>query len=169
MIQIVKKLILLSILVLLSNNLIAQSEDDLMGAGNDAELMDESSLDDESSSTFILDNTKTKIGRDLYESFYHLWTSPELDSTARKQLRLSLAANPELVIEVEEIPSPGLTNMAVIKIDDTVIWQDFVQTRSDAMITQVSEAVRQAIQYFISFQEIQSQLGSQDQSGSGIF
>lgn len=164
-----KKLIVTCIMVLFTNCLLAQSENDLLGTGNDTELLDESMEDEESSSTFILDNTKTKIGRDLYETFYHLWSSLELDSTARKQLKLSLAANPELVIEIEEIPSPGLSNMAVIKIDDAVIWQDFVQTRPDAMAAQLSDAVKQAIQYFISFQEIQNQLGSQDQSGSGIF
>lgn len=164
-----KKLIVICILVLFSESLIAQSENDLLGTGIDLELMDESMLDDESSSTFILDNTKTKIGRDLYETFYQLWSSLELDSTARKQLKVSLIANPELVIEIEEIPSPGLSNMAVVKIDDIVIWQDFVQTRPDAMTAQLSEAIRQVIQYFISFQEIQNQLGSDDQSGSGIF
>lgn len=148
----------------------AQSESDLLGAGPDDlnEMLDETMSDEESVSTFILDNTKTKIGGDLYETFYHEWSSIQLDTASRRQLKLSLAANPELVIEIEEIPSPGLNNVALIKVDDVTIWQDFAQPRPDALAIQVSEAVRQVIQYFISFQDIQNQLGSQDQSGSGI-
>jgi curli production assembly/transport component CsgE len=149
----------------------AQSENDLLGSGPGGldEIYDETTFDDDLASTLIFDNTKTKVGRDLYESFYHELSNIQLDSISKGQLKLSLAANPELVIEIDEIPSPGLNNVVIVKVDNVTVWQDFVQARIDALTAQASEAVRQVIQYYISFQDIQNQLGSEDQSGSGIY
>jgi hypothetical protein len=131
--------------------------------------LDESAFDENESTTFILDNTKTKIGRDLYEEFYRQWGGMQMDSLARAQFRTSVMANEELIIELEEIPSPGLSNMVAIKVGDLLVWQQFVQPRSEAMEAQVAEAVQQVLQYFVGYQEIQNQLGTADQSGTGIF
>jgi curli production assembly/transport component CsgE len=149
-----------------------ETEDELSGGNGDAYSimpMDESLFEEDGIATFILDNTKTKIGRDLYEEFYRQWTGIQLDSASMKQFRASVVANPELAIELEEIPSPGLSNMVAIKVGDLLVWQQFVQVRGDAMGAQVAEAIQEVFQYFISFQEIQNQLNTQDQSGTGIF
>ena len=92
-----------------------------------------------------------------------------MDSLGRAQFMASVMANEELLIELEEIPSPGLSNMVAIKVGDLLVWQQFVQPRSEAMEAQVAEAVQQVLQYFVGYQEIQNQLGTADQSGSGIF
>ncbi|MCE7065094.1 curli production assembly/transport protein CsgE [Dyadobacter sp. CY326] len=149
----------------------AQLEKDVLETGADSfnEILNEATFDDELASTFIFDNTKTKIGRDLYEIFYHELSSAQLDSVSKRQLKLSMEANPELVIEIEEIPSPGLNNVMTVKVDGVTVWQEFVQARIDALAFQAAEAVKQVIQYYISFQDVQNQLGSQDQSGSGIY
>lgn len=131
--------------------------------------LDESAFDENGSTMFILDNTKTKIGRDLYEEFYRQWGAMQLDSMGKVQFSSSLRENEELIIEMEEIPSPGLSNMVAIRIGDLLVWQQFVQPRAEAMEAQVAEAVQFVLQYFVSYQEIQSQLGTQDQSGTGIF
>lgn len=131
--------------------------------------LDESAFDENGSTMFILDNTKTKIGRDLYEEFYRQWGGMQLDSLGKAQFSSSVKANEELIIEMEEIPSPGLSNMVAIKVGDLLVWQQFVQPRSEAMQAQVAEAVQYVLQYFIGYQEIQNQLGTQDQSGTGIF
>ncbi|REA57751.1 hypothetical protein DSL64_22725 [Dyadobacter luteus] len=131
--------------------------------------LDESAFDENGSTMFILDNTKTKIGRDLYEEFYRQWGGMQLDSTGKAQFASSVKANEELIIEMEEIPSPGLSNMVTIKVGDLLVWQQFVQPRLEAMEAQVAEAVQYVLQYFIGYQEIQNQLGTRDQSGTGIF
>ena len=131
--------------------------------------LDESAFDENGSTMFILDNTKTKIGRDLYEEFYRQWGGMQLDSAGKAQFASSVKANEELIIEMEEIPSPGLSNMVTIKVGDLLVWQQFVQPRLEAMEAQVAEAVQYVLQYFIGYQEIQNQLGTRDQSGTGIF
>jgi len=149
----------------------AQSEESLLDNNSmySMDPLDESVFDEGASITFILDNTKTKIGRDLYEEFYRQWSGMQLDSLSKVQFQTSVSTNEELIIEMEEIPSPGLSNMIAIKVGDLLVWQQFVQPRPDAMEAQVAEAVQQVLQYFVSYQDIQNQLGSQDQSGTGIF
>ncbi|HEV7382458.1 MAG TPA: CsgE family curli-type amyloid fiber assembly protein [Dyadobacter sp.] len=148
-----------------------ETEESLLNSGSlfSMDPLDESAFDENGSTMFILDNTKTKIGRDLYEEFYRQWAGMQLDSAGKAQFNSSVKANEELIIEMEEIPSPGLSNMVAIKVGDLLVWQQFVQPRSEAMEAQVAEAVQYVLQYFIGYQEIQNQLGTKDQSGSGIF
>ncbi len=162
--------LVLPLLILISFFVSAQSEerliDDKMFSN---QPLEESGMEEDGSMTFILDNTKTKVGRDMYEEFYRQWSGMQLDSTAMAQFKASIYSNEDLLIELEEIPSPGINNIVGIKVGDLLVWQQFVQPRLEAMELQVAEAVQQVLQYFISYQEIQSELGSADQSGSGIF
>ena len=149
----------------------AQTEEEWTIGVNEYSLqpLDEALMEEESSTTFILDNTKTKVGRDLYEEFYRQWNGIQLDSAALMQFKASTIANQELIIDLEEIPSPGLSNIVSIKVGELLVWQQFVQVRADAMESQVAEAVQEVLQYFIGYQEVQNQLETQDQSGTGIF
>ena len=165
------KLLLTAILIFTFYGIKAQSEEEWTIGVNEYSLqpLDEALMEDESSTTFILDNTKTKVGRDLYEEFYRQWNGIQLDSAALMQFRASTIANQELIIDLEEIPSPGLSNIVSIKVGELLVWQQFVQVRADAMESQVAEAVQEVLQYFIGYQEVQNQLETQDQSGTGIF
>lgn len=165
------KLLLTAILIFTFYGIKAQSEEEWNIGVNEYSLqpLDEALMEDESSTTFILDNTKTKVGRDLYEEFYRQWNGIQLDSAALMQFRASTIANQELIIDLEEIPSPGLSNIVSIKVGELLVWQQFVQVRADAMESQVAEAVQEVLQYFIGYQEVQNQLETQDQSGTGIF
>ena len=165
------RIFVLMLLCMFSFQVNAQSEESLLDNNSmySMDPLDESVFDEGASITFILDNTKTKIGRDLYEEFYRQWSGMQLDSLSKVQFKNSVSTNEELIIEMEEIPSPGLSNMIAIKVGDLLVWQQFVQPRPDAMEVQVTEAVQQVLQYFVSYQDIQNQLGSQDQSGTGIF
>jgi len=165
------KLLLTALLIFTFCGVKAQSEEEWNIGVNEYSLqpLDEALMEDESSTTFILDNTKTKVGRDLYEEFYRQWNGIQLDSAALMQFKASTIANQELIIDLEEIPSPGLSNIVSIKVGELLVWQQFVQVRADAMESQVAEAVQEVLQYFIGYQEVQNQLETQDQSGTGIF
>lgn len=166
-----KTLILIVFVLLPAKNAFAQTEEEIFGNGKDLSLnpIDESMLEENVTSTFILDNTKTKVGRDLYDEFYRKWSSLQLDSTSTQKLNISLAENNDMVIEIEEVPSPGLSNMVVVKVDQVVVWQQFVQTRVEILELQSEEAVQEVVSHFISLKEVQDQLGSKDQLGTGIY
>jgi hypothetical protein len=165
-----KLLLVSALLFLVSFSTSAQSEESIIDDKMFSNLpLEEAGFEEDASTTFILDNTKTKVGRDMYEEFYRQWSGMQLDSTAMAQFKSSVDSNDELLIELEEIPSPGISNIVGIKVGDLLVWQQFVQPRVEGMELQVAEAVQQVLQYFISYQDIQNELGSPDQSGSGIF
>jgi len=165
-----KLLLVPALLFIFSFSASAQSEESLIDDKMFSnQPLEEAGFEEDASTTFILDNTKTKVGRDMYEEFYRQWSGMQLDSAAMVQFKASVHSNDELLIELEEIPSPGISNIVGIKVGDLLVWQQFVQPRLEAMELQVAEAVQQVLQYFISYQDIQNELGSADQSGSGIF
>ncbi len=130
-------------------------------------LLDELLLDEEAALSFIINNTKTKLGSDFYEGLFSMWLTLQQDTIAT--LPRQALADQEIPIEVEELPYPGLTGIVGIKIDNELVWQQFIQLRPEAREAQVSEAAQFLFQYLSSYEQIRQQLGSEDQAGTGIF
>ena len=124
-------------------------------------------LDEETAVSFILDNTKTKPGSDFYEGLFNMWLALQQDTTAT--LPRQALADQEIPIEVEELPYPGLTSIIGIKIDNEFVWQQFIQLRAEAREAQITEAAQFLFQYLNNYEQIRQQLGSEDQSGTGIY
>lgn len=129
--------------------------------------LDDLLLDEEAAVSFIINNTKTKLGSDFYEGLFSMWLTLQQDTTAT--LPRQALADQEIPIEVEELPYPGLTGIIGIKIDNEFVWQQFIQLRPEAREAQVSEAAQFLFQYLSSYEQIRQQLGSEDQAGTGIF
>lgn len=103
----------------------------------------------------IFDETITKVGRDFYDEFYSDWVNPT-------QIQ-------DFSITIKEMPMPGIGTQITVKIDDYELLKQFIRPNQE-MIEMLSDyAVGMATQYLINYQEIQAQLQSADQSGSGIF
>ncbi|MFN3381753.1 MAG: CsgE family curli-type amyloid fiber assembly protein, partial [Runella zeae] len=75
----------------------------------------------------------------------------------------------DLTIMIEELPSPGLSNLIQISVNDQLLWQQFMQPRMDALEYFAENAYETVLQYILNYQEIQNQLGSQDQKGTGVY
>lgn len=80
-----------------------------------------------------------------------------------------VATSSDVVIVIEEIPSPGTANQILISIDDQPVWQQFVQARYDMLEADALYALEVIRQYLANYQETQQQLGTQDQKGSGVY
>ena len=103
----------------------------------------------------IFDETITKVGRDFYEIFFNNWSNPT-------QLK-------DFSITIKEMPMPGVGTQITVLIDDYELLKQFIRPNQE-MIEMLSEyTVGLATQYLINYQEIQAQLQSEDQSGTGIF
>ncbi len=124
-------------------------------------------LDEEGPISFIIDNSKTKLGSDFYEALFNMWLTIQQDTTAT--LPRQALAEQEIPIEVEELPYPGLTGIIGIKIDNELVWQQLIQLSADARDAQALEAAMFLFQYLSNYEQIRQQLGSEDQSGSGIY
>jgi len=115
-------------------------------AGNDADI----EIDG-----LLFDETKTKSGKDFYDFFYTGWVAP---ANARNYS-----------IFITEKPYRLTTTMIEISINETMVYQSFLQPRSDYIETLAEQAVAQTQMYLQNYEEIVRQLDGDDRSGSGIY
>lgn len=126
---------------------------------------EESFLTDRFATSFVIDNSRTKVGRDFYDLFYQHWAAPSAEAdTAQvgKPAALSLTMANWVIVNVEEIPSPGTSYQILITIDGDPVWQQFVQARYDMLEANAINAVETVRESLTSYQGVQQQLSSQD-------
>jgi len=103
----------------------------------------------------IFDETITKVGRDFYDEFFSNWSNPSKIT--------------DFSITIKEMPMPGVGTQITVMFDDFELLKQFIRPNQE-MIEMLSEyTVGLASQYLMNYQEIQAQLQSEDQSGTGIF
>ena len=120
---------------------------------------------------FLVDETRTKNGRDFYEYVYQQWLSIQSDTTVIPASAFSDIGE-ELTISVDEQPVPGgigTSTVVTLTVNDITIYQQFLQPRQGAVEQMAGEAADMLTQYIQYYQEFQKQLGSDDQKGNGIF
>lgn len=142
------------------------------------ETMDENVVTEEGTETLLLDNTRSKIGRDFYEAFFrHYAELPKAAPTPFAPADTTLKVSPNLeldinafIVTIEELPAFGVgTSIISISLNDQLIWQNYIQARQDILETYAFGAAEIVNQYVVNYQEVQRSLSSDDQSGSGIF
>ena len=103
----------------------------------------------------LFDETKTKSGRDFYDYFYRDWEAP---AKARNYS-----------IFISEKPYRLTTTQIQIKINETVVFQSFLQPRGDIVEMLAQQAVARTRLYLQNYEAIIKQLEGEDRSGTGIF
>ncbi len=140
-------------------------------------FMDENVLVEEGTETLILDNTRSKIGRDFYDAFFRFYaelpksTGPvqPADTTQKIKSNVELDIN-AFIVTIEELPAFGVgTTIVSVSLNDQLIWQNYVQIRLEIIELYAMSAAEVANQYVLNYKEVQQSLESEDQKGSGIF
>ncbi len=103
----------------------------------------------------VFDETITKVGRDFYDEFFTKWSNP----TTIK----------DFSITIKERPMPGMGTQIRVFIDEHEILTQFIRPNLEQIEMLAGYSVGLAEQYLLNYQEIQAQLQSEDQSGTGIF
>lgn len=143
----------------------------------DEETMNEAVVTEEGTETLLLDNTRSKIGRDFYEAFFrHYAELPKAiapiapaDTTVKITPNLELDIN-AFIVTIEELPAFGIgTSIISVSLNDQLIWQNYIQARQDVLELYAYNAAEVINQYVLNYQEVQRSLESDDQKGSGIF
>jgi curli production assembly/transport component CsgE len=62
-----------------------------------------------------------------------------------------------------------MTTLVEIKINETTVFQSFLQPRGDIVEQLALQAVAQTQMYLANYEELMRQLEGDDRSGSGIF
>jgi len=103
----------------------------------------------------IIDETMTKVGRDFYEVFFSNWENP--------------SSIQDFSILIKERPMPGIGTQIRVFIDEHEILSQFVRPNHEQIEMLATYTVGLASSYLLNYAEIQAQLMSEDQSGTGIF
>ena len=103
----------------------------------------------------LIDETKTKSGRDFFDFFYQNWEAPP---EARN-----------FFILIKESPFRLSTTMMEVYINETRIIQSFLQPRAEFVESLAAESIATTKMYLIRYEEIVKELDGDERSGSGIF
>ena len=103
----------------------------------------------------VFDETITKVGRDFYDEFFSQWSNP--------------SSIKDFSITIKEKPMPGVGTQITVIIDEQEILKQFIRPNQEMIEMLAEYSVGLASQYLVNYQEIQAQLQSADQSGTGIF
>ena len=103
----------------------------------------------------LVDDTKTKIGRDFYDMFYSNWEAP--------------ANAKNYTITVKEKPFRMTSTLIEISINDNLVYQSVLQPRQNIVENLSQQAIAQTYNYLLNYEEIMKQLNGEDQAGTGIF
>ncbi|MGQ7870594.1 CsgE family curli-type amyloid fiber assembly protein [Sunxiuqinia sp. sy24] len=103
----------------------------------------------------LVDNTKTKIGRDFYDLFYANWEPP--------------ANAKNYTITILEKPFRLTSTLIVVSINEHVVYQSILQPRQEVVEQLSKQAIAVTFNYLQNYEEIMRQLNGEDQEGTGIF
>ena len=103
----------------------------------------------------LFDETKTKSGKDFYDYFYNAWEAPPGASNYS--------------IFITEKPYRLMTTQIEVKINETTVFQSFLQPRADIVEQLAEYAVSQTQMYLANYEELMRQMEGEDQAGTGIY
>lgn len=103
----------------------------------------------------LVDDTKTKAGKDFYDLFYNDWEAP-VDAK-------------NYTITVSEKPFRLTSTLIVISINDDIVYQSILQPRQDLVEAQAEEGIATTQDYLANYEEITKQLNGDDMAGTGIY
>ena len=103
----------------------------------------------------LVDDTKTKTGKDFYDLFYNGWQAPE--------------GAKNYTITVSEKPFRLTSTQIVVSINENAVYQAILQPRQDVVEALSLDAIANTQNYLANYEEIMKQLNGDDMTGSGIF
>lgn len=104
----------------------------------------------------IVDETKTKGGRDFYDYFFNNWEEP-------------LGAS-NYSITIKEMPfRMSTTQIQVLVNNEYVVYQSPLQQRYDIVIEMSKMAIGRLKGFLANYDRIVKDLGGSDQQGNGIY
>lgn len=103
----------------------------------------------------IIDQTKTKAGRDFYELFYSNWVAPQQAS--------------DFTILITEEPGRGRSTLIAVTVNEQLVFKQFLQSRYEIIEQLMNGAVFAAAEKIQQLEEMKNQIEEGDQMGNGIF
>jgi curli production assembly/transport component CsgE len=103
----------------------------------------------------VIDNTKTKIGRDFYGAFYKGWIAPR--------------GAKDFSIKVVEKPGRGRGSQILILVNELLVVNRYLQPQPGLIEATADQSIAQVRNFLQNYESIQQQLNNDDQAGNGIY
>jgi len=103
----------------------------------------------------ILDETRSKIGRDFYELFYNRWSPP--------------AGAKDFLITIRELPGRGIGARVSIEVNENVVLFRFLQPRNELIEEEANLTISYLKQYLQKNENLKQDMEAGDTMGSGIY
>lgn len=103
----------------------------------------------------IIDETRSKTGRDFYGLFYRKWQAPPQAES--------------FSITLKEYPTRGRVSRVGIEVNGNLVFQPVLQPRQAILEMVADQAVSIVQKHLVDQKQIKLQMESEDQSGSGLF
>ena len=103
----------------------------------------------------IIDETRSKTGRDYYEFFYGKWIAPQGVS--------------DFTITIKEIPARGRGARISVEVNGNLLIQRMLQPRLDVIELLAEQSVNAVKKYLVDNEKLKSDLEAGDQKGSGVY
>lgn len=117
----------------------------------------------------LLDNTKTKAGRDFYEAVYRNWSAALLDSTENNLALILMTFAEEITIDFEEQPAIGNSTRIIMSVDNVPIWTQLLQPKASVIEMLSENAVFELADYLTNYQQYIQDLENEDSKGTGVY
>ncbi|MFK8058096.1 MAG: curli-like amyloid fiber formation chaperone CsgH [Saprospiraceae bacterium] len=126
------------------------------GAEAKGEAVDQSSsVDDLEIDGLIINETRSKTGRDFYNFFYKKWQAP--------------GGVKNFTITLKEYPTRGRVARVGIEVNGTLVFRPVLQPRQSVVEMSANQAIAIVKKHLLDQKRIKTQMESEDQSGSGLF
>lgn len=129
-------------------------------------VSEEANIIDESGDVLLIDNSKTKVGRDFYEQIYRNWQNAVSDTTEINIPKYLSVISTDLVIVIDEAPGMGSSSIVSISVDDIIIWRQQLQPKADLVEILAEHAILYITDYILNYSEYMEQLKNEDQHGT---
>lgn len=103
----------------------------------------------------VIDETKTKNGRDFFDFFFRDWEAP--------------VNAKNFTIFIYEKPNRFNSTLIEVQINETLVYQSFLQPRLDIIEALALESIGITQMYLVNYEALMKELGGSDVKGTGIY
>lgn len=151
------RIFLLSALVIFYSSLYAQQ-------APPAVVLEENSAIDYQQDILLIDNSKTKAGRDFYEEVYRKWQNALADTTEINIITYLNKISDELIVVIDESPGMGNSTIVSVTVNELLIWRQNLQPKAEWIEILAENAALYITDYIVNYAEYMEQLKSEDEN-----
>lgn len=104
----------------------------------------------------IIDESRTKLGRDFYEQFFNKWIAPN-------------GVGDSFIIKIKELPSFGRVSRISVEVNNVVLMTPSISPNVQQLEANVNASIRGVRRFLVQRLQMGKDIENEDQIGTGIY